>query len=58
MAIAAMKKHSVKKHSVRYNAATDDDAKVLVSIYVMKTAFGDIDYYPEKIIVDLQEVKK
>ncbi len=53
--VIEMKLDSVKKHSVRYNAATEEDAKVLVSIYIMKTAFPDTTY-PAKIEVSIKEV--
>ncbi len=32
------------KHSVRYNSIKDGSEKVIVSVYIMKTAFEDNNY--------------
>jgi hypothetical protein len=44
---------SEKKHSVRYNAASQADEEVLVSAYIMKTALTRP--YPLKIKVTIEE---
>lgn len=47
-----MKFHSEKKHSVRYDAASSDEA--ISTVYVMKKYLPSDTGYPKQIIIKLE----
>lgn len=49
-----MKMNSEKKHSVRYDAISEDDPAI-TSVYVMKSSL--IKPYPEKITIKIEMEK-
>ena len=51
---AMLQKADEKKHSVRYNGATEADRRIVISVYIMKTAFTN-QQYPPRLTITIEE---